>query len=154
MKTNRLYEPCPECVPGQRCAICSQRVLRDGEGVRVPMIFRDGMQRALHDRLHGSSRPAIPEEVRAQARVDHALWEAQQGQGPAPVLDAHYREVLDAKGRQVAAQLREIADTSARIQAHTDHFSEQIVARDAAARSTPRDAAYADAVASMQRRGW
>ena len=132
------HDNCPNCQPGQSCR--EHRVIGDGQGVRVHLTMMDGMQRALHDRLHGSERPAIPDEVRIQARIDHAVQLAQQD--GAPELDPRTREVLDAKGRQVITQLREIADTSARIQAHVDHYAEQNAARAAAIRANPREAAY------------
>lgn len=117
---------------------------------------------ALVNKARGGSSLRVgdsaTDDARAQARADHERWRRQQ---PAAVtvgdanqvLDSHYREVLDAKGLQVQAQLRELADTAARQQAFADHFSEQIAARDTVARSTPRDRAYADSVAALDYRG-
>ena len=143
-----------DCSPESLCTPCGRGkgVLRDGELVRVPTLLMDSAQRALHDRLHGNQRPAIPDEVRIQARVDHALHCAQQD--GAPELDPRTRELLDGKGRQVATQLQEIADGSARVEAFADHFRDQAAARDAAARTNARDAAYSASVDALQRRGW
>ena len=130
---------CPDCRPGR---LCDQHtgVMKDGGTIRVPMMMMDSVQRALHGRVHGAA-PAIPDDVRAQARADHEKWKTQQ-QDAATGLDPHYREVLDAKGRQGAAQLKEFADNAARVQAHVDHYAEQDAARAAAIRANPREAAY------------
>lgn len=69
---------CRDCRPGQSCDACRGRVLRDGEGIRVPMTLLDSTQReiaqqdsarAWHDEAAAQNRDAAQRQLAALA--DH-----------------------------------------------------------------------------------
>ena len=115
---------CPNCQPGR---LCRQHngVMKDGDIVRVPVMMRDSMQRELADRMPGAA---------SGTRIDDS---------------SYYAQVLDAKERANQAQLTELADNAARVQAHADHFAEQDARNAAITQANPRDAAYATSCADL-----
>lgn len=129
------------CTPVTLCTPCNGGgVLRDGEGITVPMVLCDSMQQAAQ-RAINESRVTVTDDVRAQARRDHEQWKRQGPPIQRAGLSDYEAAALASNARNNAATLEQARRNTATQQAVRDHHG------------NASDRAYAEDCASLQRGG-
>lgn len=111
------------CTPSNLCTPCNGGgVLKDGEGISVPMMMRDSMHQAAQ-RVIRESRVTVTDDVRAQARRDHEAWQRQGQPIQHDGLSDYHAAALAVNARSNAATLAQAAERNTQVQAARDRHN-------------------------------
>lgn len=127
------------CTPVTLCTPCNGGgVLRDGEGITVPMVLCDSMHEAARRALNESR---VTDSVRSQAAADHEAWKRDGQPIQHDGLSDYEAAALASNARNNAATLEQARRNTATQQAVRDHHG------------NASERAYADECARLQRGG-